>query len=381
MSGRVLIVMDASSAWSRGALMGFAGVANQHDWTVLHYHPMSDLEWLLKQWDPQVVVLPAGSYPTLPRSVQGRALVAVNADRSSEGIASVCLDEAKVGAAAASHLLATGQTHLTTFRFDTSPFAIARERAFEAAVVAAGRELVPRWWLDTRDRIGENPAEITRWLQELPKPCGIFACTDSWARVIARYCRVAGINIPEQVAVMGVDNDVIDCEFASPPLSSVAIPWRLLGQHAAELVGRALAGNALSNQRIVVEPLDVVVRRSTEVLAVTEPLVKRAIQWIEAHAHVRISIPAVAKATGTTRQTLERRFRAVLGRTVLQEIRRAHVDLAKRLLSTTNCELIKVAQASGFTNAALLNVAFVKETGVPPGAYRKQFLSLYRDED
>jgi len=364
--------------------MGFAGVANQSGWTVLHYHTPANLQWLLSEWEPKVVVLPPRSYKVLPANANGRTLVSINDDRSTEGIASVCLDEAKIGSIAASHLLRKGLSNLATFRFDAIPFALERVRAFEATVLDSGRQLADSWrGGDERSspRYGENAEEFCRWLKGLPKPCGIFACTDSWARVIARYCLASGIKIPEQIAVIGVDNDIIDCEFASPPLSSVAVPWRLLGQRAAELVSRALAGSLNGNERIVVEPLDVVVRRSTEVLAVTDPLVRSAIEWIESHADRRITVPAVAKAMVATRQTLERRFRAVLGRTVLQEVRRAHVDLAKKLLATSPHDLPKVARASGFTNAALLNVAFGRETGMTPGAYRRQLQNLHHDKD
>jgi LacI family transcriptional regulator len=383
MPPRVLIVLDAASAWSRGVLMGFAGVANQRDWTVLHYHPTTDLAWLLREWEPKIVVLPPWQDRTLPPEARTKVLISVNDDRSAEGIASVCLDESKIGTVAASHLLATGLGDFATFRFDSSPFGIARERAFGDKIAAAGPRLAQGWQNDgdNPQQRGENAAELVRWLKWLPKPCGVFACTDSWARVIARYCQVSGIKIPEHIAVLGVDNDVIDCEFSSPALSSVAIPWRLMGQRAAEFVEYALAGKSIRGKRVIVEPLDVVVRRSSEVLAVSEPLVRKAIEWIERNASQRITVPDVAKALGTTRQTLERRFRAVLGRTVMLEVRRAHVQVAKRHLATTHVELSEVARLSGFTSAALLSVAFGREVGMPPGAYRKQLLHLYRDGD
>ncbi len=382
-SGRVLIVLDASAGWSRGILRGFAGVAHERGWTLLHYHPTADLEWLIREWKPDVAVLPPGYYDQLPRGIRKQPLIAVNGDRTADAIASVCLDEQKIADIACAHLLSRGLNTLTTFRFSDSPFAIARERQFAVAAAGSGARLVQGWWLDNADppRHLEDASGLVRWIQQLPKPCGVFACCDSWARVVARYCRVADVRIPDDVALVGVDNDTIECELTSPPLSSVAIPWRTLGQQAANLVYRALSGTVVSGKRVVISPLDVVARRSTNVLAVTDPLVAKTIGWICENSDRRLTVPAVTRAVGSSRQRLERRFRATLGRTVMQEIRRAHVDVAKRLLSTTSLELPKIARLSGFTNQVLLSVAFRRETGLPPGAYRRRFHGTHLDDD
>jgi LacI family transcriptional regulator len=187
---------------------------------------------------------------------------------------------------------------------------------------------------------------------------------------------VAGLRVPEDVAIVGADNDPTECELTAPSLSSVAIPWRRLGEEAAALVRRGLAGGALGRRRTVIAPGHVVVRRSSDALAIPDQVAAAAVTWIRDHAQGRLSVPSVARAAGVSRQRLERRFRAVLGRTVLQEIRRARVELARRLLSTTRLPLPLVAQRSGFTTAALLNTAFRSELGVPPGAYRRMVAGM-----
>jgi LacI family transcriptional regulator len=219
------------------------------------------------------------------------------------------------------------------------------------------------------------------WLKGLPKPCGIFAGCDSWARVVARYCKVCGIRIPEEVALIGVDNDLVECEIQSPPLSSVAVPWRAVGHEAARLVQLALAKKAIAGRKVIVPPLDVIARRSTEVLAIDDPLVAEAVRWICDNAGRRISVAAVVRATATSRQRLERRFRAELGRTIMQEVRRARVNTAKQLLITTSLELSKVAKLSGFATPALFSVAFTRELGQSPSNYRRAFRLLQVDED
>jgi LacI family transcriptional regulator len=228
----------------------------------------------------------------------------------------------------------------------------------------------------------EHPKEIMAWLAALPKPCGVFACCDAWARIVGRYAQVSGLRIPEDIALVGVDNDAVECETMAPPLSSVALPWRSVGESAANLVQLGLRGKAIAATRVLVAPVDVVVRRSSDTFALAdEPLVAAAVRWIREHSGERVSVPMVARAVGATRQRLERHFRRALGHTVLREIHRAHVEVARRLLATTDVPLAQVAKSSGFTNVALLSVAFRREVGVPPGAYRRSARGLFAAGD
>jgi LacI family transcriptional regulator len=382
-SPRILILLDTSAAWSRGVLKGFAGFAHEADWTLLHYHPSADFEWLAREWKPAAVILPPGCHRELPRAARHLPMVTVNADRSPEGMASVLPDEERVADIAAAHLIDKGLRHVTSFRFTDDPFAVTRERRFFEKAECLNGRIAPGWWQDDAEPASstEQPLALVTWLRKLPKPCGIFACCDVWARVVARYCRVSDIGIPEEIALVGVDNDLIECELLSPPLSSVAIPWRNLGREAALFVQQALAGRPIAGARVLVPPLDVVQRRSSEVLAISDPLVARAVSWICENAAARLDVCAVVQAVSTSRQRLERRFHAVLGRTIMQEIRRARVNIAKQLLSTTSLDLLRIARLSGFTNQALMSIAFSRELGQAPSTYRRTLKRLDLDDD
>jgi LacI family transcriptional regulator len=369
---RVLLVLDSSAAWSRGILRGFARVAHESGWAVLHCHPSSNLERLASALPPDAAVLGPTFSGAWPERLRRCVSVAINADRCAEGVASVCLDEARVTELAVSHLLARGFRQLTTARFDA--WASGRERRFQQAALDAGAELEPAWSSDAGAPrcLEDEPAAIMAWLAGLKKPCGIFACTDAWARVVARYAGLAGLRVPEDLALVGVDNDALECEIAAPPLSSVAVPWCRYGETAARLVQSGLRGRQIAGTRVLVEPIDVVVRRSSDTFAIEDSLVAAAVAWIHGHVEQRLTVPTVASAIRATRQRLERGFRRHLGRTVLDEIRSARVAVARRLLWNTDLPLIDVARRSGFTNAALLNVAFHREVGMPPGAYRRR---------
>jgi LacI family transcriptional regulator len=371
---RVLILLDTAAAWSRGVLRGFVSVAHERGWTLLHYDPSSDVRWLMREFSPAAAVV-GSDLPEEPLArLAPAALVSVTVDRSARKIPSVCLDEESIAGLALEHLFATGLRHFSTFRFDESPFAIARERAFVERARAAGARVTAGWGSDearpaTR---GEDAESLVAWLRGLAKPCGIFTITDAWGRAVSRYARIAGLRVPEDIALVGADNDVLECELMSPALSSVMIPWHELGERAAKLVQLALSGQSIAGERSVISPVQVVARRSSDVLAIDDALVAKAVRWIRANAEQRLTVPMVARAIGGGRQRIERRFRRALDRTVHEEIRRAHVEKAKTLLQATRAPLPEVARRSGFTNAALLNVAFQREIGVPPGTFRRR---------
>jgi LacI family transcriptional regulator len=382
-SPRVLVLLGTQAAWSRGTLRGFMAAARERRWTLLHYHPDSDLDWLLREWSPAAVVVGNECGTPPPERFGAASLVSVTVDRCADGIASACIDEKRVGELALEHLLERGIKNVATFRYDDSPFAVAREAAFVARARAAGIHAAPGWGdatFSVAER-AERPAAMVSWLRRLPAPCGIFTCTDGWGRTVARYAREAGLRVPEGLAIVGADNDVLECELNSPPLSSVMIPWELVGRGAATLVEAALSKPAKPSVRVVVAPTGVEPRRSTDLLAIEDALVAEAVSWIRMHADRPLSVPMVARAVGGGRQRLERRFRAALDRTVQEAIRQAHVEAARRLLVTSEASLSEIAKRSGFTSASLLNAAFQREVGTSPGAYRRRVAKQFGKPD
>lgn len=370
----MLAILNLGTGCSRGVLQGFMNTAHAQRWAVLHFPPPVDIAALVQKFAPSAILIGPDSGQVAVISGSRIPIVSVALDLSAQGLPSVCPDEERIGVLGVEHLLATGLRQVSTFRLDGSPFGVARERAFVARARNAGARVAVGWGSEDappRWR-GEDAEGIMAWLRGLPKPCGLFTCADHWARIVSRYVRLAGLRVPDDLALVGVDNDVVECELLSPPLSSVMVPWQELGERAARLVQRALDGERLERQRWVTPPIAVAARRSSELFAVEDAIVAKAMRWIRQNACQRLNVPMVAEAVGGGRQRLERRFRRALDRTVYDEIRRARVEVAMRLLRTTQIALVEVAKQSGFSNAALLSVAFKREVGMPPGVYRRR---------
>jgi LacI family transcriptional regulator len=210
------------------------------------------------------------------------------------------------------------------------------------------------------------------WLSTLPRPIGILACCDLWGQQILGDCAMAGIDVPEDVAVVGVDDDELVCSITQPPLSSVHVPWERVGGEVAALVQRLLDGEPPPPRAVEVAAGDVSTRRSSDVIAVDDPDVAAALAFIRSSANRPIGVPDILRVVPTYRERLQRAFRRTLGRTVMQEVHRIHVERAKHLLASTDWPTDRVAEHCGLENAVKLAVVFRKFAGQTPSAYRRQ---------
>lgn len=214
--------------------------------------------------------------------------------------------------------------------------------------------------------------DLERWLLELPKPVGVVTWTTDRGREVLNACRAAGLLVPEQVAVLGGDEDYLLCETCSPPLSGVALTSEQVGYEAAALLDRLLNGEPSPKKPILIQPTRVVVRQSTNTLAIDDEDLARAVAFIRDHAHEPIQVCDVLREVAVSRSWLERRFQETLGRSPAAEIRRVHLERAKQLLSESDMPVPDVATASGFRSREYLAYAFKQATGLSPRQYRTQ---------
>jgi LacI family transcriptional regulator len=214
--------------------------------------------------------------------------------------------------------------------------------------------------------------ELSAWLQDLEKPVGLMASYDVRARHVLAACRSLGILVPEEVAVIGVDNDELMCELTSPPLSSVEQGARSMGYQAAALLDQKMAGHEPPRSKYVVPPEGIITRRSSDTLAIEDDDVAAAVRFIRQAACKGLRVAEVVRAAAVSRSALESRFKAVMGRSIHAEIQRVQVERARQLVAATSLPLKQVAAEAGFAYVQHMTTIFRRATGQTPGQYRKR---------
>jgi LacI family transcriptional regulator len=281
-------------------------------------------------------------------------------------------DPIEVSRLAAEHLLERRFTNFAYVGSDDRGWSKRREKGYRAYLSQRGFEPfiypIPK---RPQDREWEREqALMVRWISKLPTPIGLFACDDDRGREVLEVCGLAGLNVPEDVAVVGVDNDEIFCELADPPLSSVALNAETAGYRAAALLDEMMHGRVRKRQQIIVEALGVVTRRSTDVVAVEDEDIAAALQFIRREQGRGISVDDVVEKVAVSRRNLEKRFRDTIGRSILDEIQLVRLVRAKRLLVETTYPISKVADLAGFGSAGYFIQFFHRHVGKTPRKYR-----------
>jgi LacI family transcriptional regulator len=290
-------------------------------------------------------------------------------------LSEVSSDATNVARMAIEHLLQRGLRHFAYVGFENRPWSLRRGDAFAQQLRAIG--YAPHFYCPPKS-IGEREWEfeiklMADWLRTLPVPVGLFACNDDRGRQVLEASRLAQLVVPEDIAVLGVDNDTVLCELVDPPLSSIALGAEAAGYRAAELLDGMMRGLTTKPQRIIVEPIRVVARRSTHNFAVDDPDVAAALKYIHQTQGRAISVSQVADVTAMSRRNLERKFRETIGRSVLQELQLVRLEHAKKLLLETTHPISAISQMSGFGSRSYFNQFFRHSVGLTPRQFRMQF--------
>lgn len=374
----VALLVETSNAYARGLLQGIVQyVREQHTPWSMHLFEQGRGDrpppWLAKwQGDGIIARIENRDIARVVRKT-GLPIVDVSAARTMTDVPCVETNDKAIAAMAAEHLLERGFRH---FGFcGETPFKWSQwrrdyfceylaERGFSCAVYESART----------DGVGTSDREqqqLMDWVQQLPKPIGIMACYDIKAQQLLDACRVLGAAVPEEIAVIGVDNDELLCNLSFPPLSSVQPDTLRTGYEAAACLDRMMAGEEVPPDTILLDPLGVVTRQSTDVLAIEDRNVAAAVRYIREHAYDGINVSDVLRQVPLSRRALEKRFQDLIGRTPHEEIVRLRIERVKQLLAETDLGLELIAERSGFSYVEYLSVAFKRAVGQSPRAYRQ----------
>jgi LacI family transcriptional regulator len=279
---------------------------------------------------------------------------------------------------AADHLLERGFRHFAycgLYPTRANLWGEERCRAFAKRVNARGFpcHIYPVVYRTTR-QWNSVLASLGTWLKMLPKPVGLMAANDKRARHVLEACRTYGLHVPEEVAVIGVDNDEVLCQLSSPPLSSVEQDAKRIGYEAIALLDRLMGGEKARQRHFFIDPLGVVTRRSTDILAVEDRLVATTLTFIQSAAAKGIRVRDVVNSLAISRSTLETRFKAATGDTINTAIRRSQLQRVRRMIAETNLAMKEIAAVTGFKSVQHMTTSFGKAFGRTPAKYRKAML-------
>ncbi|MEO0964652.1 MAG: XylR family transcriptional regulator [Planctomycetota bacterium] len=363
---RIAVLIRPELAFGREVLRGIARYARQRPAWRLHamlpYDQALPARWIA---DGGIGHYPPDDWHGLLSPKACRVTVGYSGQPSPARVRS---DDEGIGRLGADHLLRLGFRHFVfAGELDSD-----RGRGFSEAIRSAEGDLLEMPEPLARSaRPQHTPAldPIAAWLSDAPKPLAVMAMHDVQARLMSQASRIAGLRVPDDVAIVGVDNDELLCDMSDPPLSSVEQGKQQIGYEAAALLDRMLDGAPA--EQILLPPKRVVVRQSSDVLAIDDPDVESAVRYIRAHSAGSLTVDQIADAIPAARRTLERRFSKTMGHTILDEIIRVRVNNARDLLATTDRQLPHVAESCGFNSLKHFHEVFRRNVGTTPAAFRR----------
>lgn len=276
-----------------------------------------------------------------------------------------------IGRLAFDHLYDKGFRH---FAFcGSGGYSYVRGRHFSAAAKAADFEC--HTYDPTQGAVvgsAEERASLADWIRQLPKPVGVLAVHDVRGRHVIDACNEKQIQVPDEVGVLGVDDELPHCEMCEPPMSSIRTDAERIGFEAASLLDRLMNGKPPPAGPILIPPTHIVTRQSTDALVTDDELVARAVRFIRQYACDGIDVESVLNHVAVSRSVLDRRMRGAFGRTPHEEIIHVRLDRARMLIRETNLSMAEVAEHTGFNYAENMGRVFRKKLGRSPGSYREE---------
>ncbi len=372
---QVLLIIETSKVYGRGLLDGIGRYAMAHGRWVLHVEERGlddEHSRLLRSWKGDGIIF-RSSNPAMIQAIRRKRVPAVDTNSSviGHGFPLVYADEDRIAQLAVTHFLERRFPNLAFCATEERRWVVWRREAFlrELARLGLHAHLNDVKKLSKLD--GERQhKELASWLSKLPKPIGVLAANDVCGMRLIAACRAANLRIPEEVAVLGVDNDEVLCRLTSPPLSSIDIDSATIGYRAASLLDDLMRGEPAPTEPVWIAAHRVITRPSTDTLAIEDEDLVQAMGLIRERACQGLNVEDLVRSVGVSRATLERKFAACLQTTPRQAISHVQMDRVKCLLAETNDSLERIAHWTGYKAQSHLSVAFKRETGLTPGEYR-----------
>jgi len=373
---RIALIIGQSFEYGRGTLRGIHKYAQDKPWLLHRQAPDDDALKFLHDWHPSGIIAFFDSSMLPQYQKLGIPLLVLSDNNEANDITRIGTDDIAVGVLAAQHLLARGLANYAYFGTKNYRFSTLREQGFREELARHG--FIPNVLnVDYHSKANSSTSRWTpiysslrEWLKKLPQPVGVMAFNDSGGMAVSDICREMGINVPRDIAIIGVDDDELRCNMAFPPLSSVKLPTEQIGYRAAQMLEHIMESPRYTPITTLLPPVQVVTRQSTDVTVVDDPDIATVLRYIKAHAKEKIDIVDILAQVPLSRRALEQRMRTILHISPLEAIHQAHMELAESLLLNTDEPLATVAQSSGFGSVNSMIRIFMQMHDISPTAYR-----------
>ena len=373
---KIAVLTDTAVTFSRMVINGVAKYAQQKaNWQLLFQaRGVNDRSSIPQHWQVDGVIARV-THKTQAKQLLQLSIPVINISRSvvpGYAFPQASIDECEVAHLAVEHLWNQGLRTLAYF--NATDQANYYDRMWEAFLDHSLNHNANCLRFIQKHRRGLNKEytiqELESWLQSLPKPIGILAWDAVHGHFLRETCLTAGFNIPEEIAIISGEDDELFCQLSSPSLSAIDCCPDRLGYASAEKLDDLMTGIDLEDSPTLLPAIGVISRHSTDILAVEDRELAQALRFLREHAYESIQIRDILKQVPMSRRALEMRFKKLLGRSPAAELRRLRISKAQELLTNTNWSIPKIASASGFSQAEVMNRVFRRELDQTPTIYR-----------
>ena len=374
---RIALLMGKNIGYNRDVIEGiYAFSQKRKNWLFHDASPkLESIEWL-QEWKPDGII--AHLYDAkIARAIEALNVPIVSTTDSLAELNYPLADvnQFKVGEMAAEYLSGLRLRNFGYLGSETMQYSKQRFSGFNDLIEGE----VHRCWVEYLPRIADVRVirsmqdKIRAWLSSLPKPVGVFCSNDVPARDLADICLELGIRVPEEVAILGVDNDLVECRLSRPPLSSIEIPSARIGYGAAEILDKLMSEDKGTMSVYQPDPIRVVERESTSMHAVADPELRKALVYIKSNFSTIESVNEIVAQTSLGRRSLERKFRMILDGSILDILNKSRIEFAKSLLSDSKVDLsvTKIADACGYNASRRFAELFKLSTKLSPSEYAR----------
>jgi len=369
---KVALLIETSTSYGRTLIRGIVQYANIAASWIFYNEPRGLMEKLpqLSKWNLDGIIMrdTPENMPLLKLNIP--SVVSIRYEKMVQGVPNIISDSNAIGILAAGYLRDKGFSRFAFCGFDDMPWSGEREKAFLDAISGAENISVYRRKQPSPD-YNQELNDIAHWLKTLPKPTAVMACNDVRGANVVEACKLAQIKVPQEISILGVNNDDMICEMTSPPLSSVSLDILTAGYEAAKTLDRMMKGKSTCPENIIIKPKTIITRASTDILAIDDPDIAAALHYISQNSKKHIQVGDIAANIGVNRRSLERRFRDVLGKSVYDEIKRVRIDVISKMLIETDLSIAEIAYNMGFEDSNHISRYFAARKGISPLKFRK----------